>query len=96
MSAAIFQSNLESELRKRIHTPDAEELITKIRQSAHLVGQLPPDLQRIARDSYDVSIKSVFFFAACSTLLSYIVRLPVSLSPRLGEDVDILPHVVDP
>ncbi|KIM49857.1 hypothetical protein M413DRAFT_21980 [Hebeloma cylindrosporum] len=77
VSSAIFQSNLESELRKRIHTPDADKLITRIRQSAQSVGQLPPDLQRIARDSYAVSIKSVFFFAACSTMLSYIVRLPI-------------------
>lgn len=42
-----------------------------------LVGKLPPDLQRIARDSYAVSLRAVFTLAACSTLLAYIVRLPV-------------------
>jgi hypothetical protein len=59
------------------------QLITRIRQSARSIEHLPPDLQRIARDSYSVSLKSVFFFAACSTLLAYIVRLPVSLPVRV-------------
>ena len=54
------------------------QLIKRIRQSARLITSLPPDLQRIARDSYSASSKSVFFFAACSTvLLAYLVRLPV-------------------
>jgi hypothetical protein len=53
------------------------QLIKKIRQSARLITSLPPDLQRIARDSYSASLKSVFFFAACSTMLAYLVRLPV-------------------
>ncbi|KAF8162661.1 vacuolar amino acid permease [Crassisporium funariophilum] len=77
VSSAIFQSSLETELRKRIHTPDAEELIKRIRQSTRLVSTLPPNLQRIARDSYSISLKSVFFFAACSTMLAYLVRLPI-------------------
>jgi hypothetical protein len=46
-----------------------------------LVGKLPPDLQRIARDSYAVSLRAVFMLAACSTFLAYIVRLPVRLHP---------------
>ena len=53
------------------------QLIKRIRQSARLITSLPPDLQRIARDSYSSSLKSVFFFAACSTMLAYLVRLPV-------------------
>ncbi|KAF5318179.1 hypothetical protein D9619_012099 [Psilocybe cf. subviscida] len=77
ISSAIFQSSLDAELRKRIHTPDAEDLITRIRQSARLVGELPPDIQRLARDSYDVSLHRVFFFAACSTLTAYLIRLPI-------------------
>ena len=54
------------------------QLILKIRQSASLVTSLPPDLQKQARESYTISIKSVFFFSAVSTLLAYLVRLPVS------------------
>ena len=53
------------------------QLIKRIRQSARLVESLPPDLQRIARDSYSASLKSVFFFAACSAMLAYLVCLPV-------------------
>ncbi|PPR05145.1 hypothetical protein CVT26_012231 [Gymnopilus dilepis] len=96
ISSAIFQSNLEAELRQRIHTPDADEvrslsgppkfspanrrtcqLILKIRHSARFLNSLAPEIQRQARDSYDISLKKVFFFASCSTLLAYIVRLPI-------------------
>ncbi|KAF9032937.1 major facilitator superfamily domain-containing protein [Panaeolus papilionaceus] len=77
VSSAIFQSRLEKELRARIHTPDADDLIRRIRQSARLVQSLPPDQRRLAQDAYSISLKSVFFFAACSTLLAYIVRLPI-------------------
>ena len=31
----------------------------------------------LARGYYSASLESVFFFAACSTLLAYLVRLPV-------------------
>ncbi|KAJ3513848.1 hypothetical protein NLJ89_g2712 [Agrocybe chaxingu] len=77
VSSAIFQSNLDAELRKRIHSPDAEDLIKRIRQSARLVGSLEPELRRKAQDSYSASLKRVFFFAACSTMLAYLVRLPI-------------------
>jgi MFS family permease len=77
ISSALFQSKLDSELRKRIHTPDADQLIKQIRHSARLVATLPPDLQEAARDSYAISLKAVFTLAACSTFLAYIVRLPI-------------------
>ncbi|KAG6375867.1 major facilitator superfamily domain-containing protein [Boletus reticuloceps] len=77
VSSALFQYKLNSELHARIHTPNAEEIISHIRHSTTLVAQLPPDLQRVARDSYAVSLRAVFLLAACSTLLAYFVRLPV-------------------
>ncbi|KAF9239086.1 major facilitator superfamily domain-containing protein [Melanogaster broomeanus] len=77
VSSAVFQSKLDLELRKRIQTPDADEMINKIRQSATLVATLPPDLQRAARDSYAAALHAVFVLAACSTFLAYIVRLPI-------------------
>ncbi|KAF5351470.1 hypothetical protein D9757_012871 [Collybiopsis confluens] len=77
ISSAIFQSKLDSALRKRIEGPDAEEIITHIRQNARAISTLPPKLQRIARDSYAVSLKTVFFFASVSTLMAYISRLPI-------------------
>ncbi|KIM52409.1 hypothetical protein SCLCIDRAFT_1223761 [Scleroderma citrinum Foug A] len=77
VSSAIFQFKLDVELRKRIDRPDAAEIIHNIRHSATLVAQLPPDLQQAAKDSYAVALRDVFVFAACSTLVAYIVRLPV-------------------
>ncbi|GAW03957.1 vacuolar amino acid permease [Lentinula edodes] len=77
ISSAIFQWKLDSALRERIHDPDAEKIITHIRQNARAIGTLPPRLQRIARDSYAVSLKSVFFFASVSTLMAYLARLPI-------------------
>ncbi|KIY46255.1 MFS general substrate transporter [Fistulina hepatica ATCC 64428] len=74
ISSALFQYRLDSELRKKLAD---EDLILRIRQSSRLVDSLPPDLQRIARDAYSVSLKSVFVFAACSTLLAYCARLPI-------------------
>ncbi|KNZ77892.1 hypothetical protein J132_03168, partial [Termitomyces sp. J132] len=62
-ASAIFQSRLNTELRARIHTPDAEETIKHIRHSSRLIGELPPVLQRIARDAYAASLKSVFTLA---------------------------------
>ncbi|KAF9266014.1 MFS general substrate transporter [Marasmius fiardii PR-910] len=77
ISSAIFQSKLDWELRKRIHTPNADEIIKHIRQNARLVGSLPPELQRQARDSYAISLKAVFIFASVATLLAFIARLPI-------------------
>ncbi|KAI6111388.1 major facilitator superfamily domain-containing protein [Pisolithus sp. B1] len=77
VSSALFQSKLDSELRKRIYGPDATEIINNIRHSATLVASLPPDLQQAARDSYAIALRDVFIFAACSTLMAYIVRLPM-------------------
>ncbi len=97
VSAAIFQSVLNVELHKRIHTDNANEvlklfhivgqslnalvqLITRIRHSTSLVATLPLELQRAARDSYAVALRTVFILAACSTFLAYLARLPVSHS----------------
>ena len=58
--------------------PPPTKLIKRIRHSARLVDSLPTDLQRLARDSYASSLKSVFILAACASLLAYLCRLPVS------------------
>ncbi|KAJ7490869.1 major facilitator superfamily domain-containing protein [Mycena latifolia] len=77
ISSAIFQSRLDTELRLRIHTPDAEELIMKIRRSSAFIHELMPEQQRAARDAYALGLKTVYIFAACSTFLAYCVRLPI-------------------
>ncbi|KAI0668302.1 vacuolar amino acid permease [Trametes maxima] len=81
ISSALFQSILNTELHKRIHRPDAEEIISKIRHSSTLVAKLPPDLQRSARDSYAISLRAVFIMASVSTFLAYLVRLPIPDKP---------------
>ncbi len=52
-------------------------MIEKIRRSATLVAQLPPGLQRAARDSYAAGLHVVFVAAACSTFIAYCIRFPV-------------------
>lgn len=55
------------------------QMIRAIRHSSKLVANLEPELQRKARDSYAIALRAVFIFAACATLLAFIVRLPVRL-----------------
>ncbi|KAF9481317.1 vacuolar amino acid permease [Pholiota conissans] len=75
-ASAVFQSRLDTELHARFPR-EAEELIRRIQHSARLVAVLPPDSQRIARDSYAASLKSVFMLAAGASLLAYFARLPI-------------------
>ncbi|KAG1778351.1 major facilitator superfamily domain-containing protein [Suillus placidus] len=81
ISSALFQYKLDYELRSRIRGDGAAEIVSQIRHSTTLVGKLPPDLQRAARESYAISLRAVFTLAACSTLLAYLVRLPVRSQP---------------
>ncbi|KAG1819841.1 major facilitator superfamily domain-containing protein [Suillus subaureus] len=90
ISSALFQYKLDYELRSRIHGDGAAEIVSQIRHSTTLVGGLPPDLQRAARESYAISLRAVFTLAACSTLLAYLVRLPIP-----EKDLDSLPKETD-
>ncbi|KAG6909883.1 hypothetical protein DXG01_014692 [Tephrocybe rancida] len=94
VSAAIFQSKLDTELRRRITGPDANEMIIKIRHSSQLVATLPEDLQIIVRDSYEISLRGVFIFSAASTLLAFLVRAPIpdrNLDERQKSVEDVAP-----
>jgi len=77
VSSALFQFTLTRELNARIRGPGAAEMIDKLRHSTTFIATLPPDLQRAARDSYAVSLHTVFVFASCLTFSAYIVRLPI-------------------
>ncbi|KAG1799327.1 major facilitator superfamily domain-containing protein [Suillus plorans] len=77
ISSALFQYKLDYELRSRIHGDGAAEIVSRIRHSTTLLGELPPDLQRAARESYAIGLRAVFTLAACSALLAYFVRLPI-------------------
>lgn len=77
VASSIFQSILDRELSRRLTDPGSEKLIREIRHSSKLVATLPPETQREARDSYAIALRAVFTFASVSTLMGYIVRLPV-------------------
>lgn len=98
ISSALFQYKLDYELRSRIHGDGAAEIVSQIRHSTTLVGGLPPDLQRAARESYAISLRAVFTFAAFSMLLAYLVRLPIPEkdldSPR--KETDTRPKSISP
>ncbi|KAJ6509204.1 vacuolar amino acid permease [Mycena vitilis] len=77
ISAALFQAQLDSALRARIHTPDAEEVIRNIRRSSDFIRTLAPAEQRAARNAYAVGLRSVYVLAACAALLAYVARIPI-------------------
>ncbi|KAF7314937.1 Vacuolar amino acid permease [Mycena indigotica] len=76
MASAVFQAQLDSELRRRF-PPGSDELIMNIRRSSGFLRQLGPEDRRLARDAYALSLKAVYALAAVSTLLAYIVRMPI-------------------
>ncbi|KAF7314935.1 Vacuolar amino acid permease [Mycena indigotica] len=76
ISSAVFQGRLDVELHNRF-PPGSDELIMNIRRSSEFMRQLAPDDLRLARDAYAISLKAVYVLAAVSTLLAYIVRLPI-------------------
>ncbi|KAF8312574.1 MFS general substrate transporter [Cantharellus anzutake] len=76
-SSAILQTKLLAELRARIHGPDAEEIVQRIRHSVSLVASLPPELQRSAREAYATSLRAVFRYAAICAFISFLVRLGI-------------------
>ncbi|KAG1854788.1 major facilitator superfamily domain-containing protein [Suillus subalutaceus] len=98
ISSALFQYKLDYELRSRIHGDGAAEIVNQIRHSTTLVGRLPPDLQRAARESYAISLRAVFTLAACSTLLAYLVRLPIPEKDLDGrpKETDTRPKSISP
>lgn len=85
ISSALFQTILSGELRERLHGPDSEKLIKRVKHSSEIVRQLPLDLQRPVRDSYGIALRAVFLLAATCTVLAYLVRIPI---PELSMDED--------
>ncbi|VDB85201.1 unnamed protein product [Peniophora sp. CBMAI 1063] len=76
-SSAIFQYYLDRELKSRITGSDADSIIDSIRHSATIVATLPPAIKDQATASHAIAIRAVFIMAATSTLLAYIIRLPI-------------------
>ncbi|KAB5594833.1 MFS transporter [Ceratobasidium theobromae] len=83
VSSAFFQSILDRELRARIKGENADEYVLRIRHSTKLVAHLEPHIQRAARDSYAITLKAVFLYAAACSLISFLIRLRL---PELSLD----------
>lgn len=70
-----FGKNVKNTISRALNL---SQIIDSIRHSATLVATLPPDIRDQATTSHAIAIRAVFIMAAASTLLAYIVRLPVS------------------
>ncbi|KIR81446.1 multidrug resistance protein fnx1 [Cryptococcus gattii EJB2] len=72
LSGALTQAVLTGELKKRIHGPNAEEIIASIRESSASIQYLPEPLKSIAIASYQKGLHAVFI---CTLVLSVITLL---------------------
>ncbi|KAF8313421.1 MFS general substrate transporter [Clavulina sp. PMI_390] len=77
MSGAIAQSILRTQLRDRIHVPNADELISQIRHSTSIIRTLEPELRDAAVHSWAIALRAVFIFNACFAFLSMLACLPI-------------------
>ncbi|KAF8313423.1 MFS general substrate transporter [Clavulina sp. PMI_390] len=77
MSGALAQSILRTQLRDRIHVPNADELIREIRHSTSIIRTLDPDLQEAAVGSWAIALRAVFIFNATFAFLSILACLPI-------------------
>ncbi|KAF8313422.1 MFS general substrate transporter [Clavulina sp. PMI_390] len=77
MSGALAQSILRTQLRERIHIPNADELIREIRHSTSIIRTLEPELQGAAVNSWAIALRAVFIFNASVAFLSMLACLPI-------------------
>ncbi|KAF8306899.1 vacuolar amino acid permease [Clavulina sp. PMI_390] len=77
MSGALVQSVLLSQLRTRIHAPNAEELIREIRHSTYIIPTLEPELRAAAVTSWAIALRTVFIFNAAFAFLALLACLPI-------------------
>ncbi|TXT04389.1 hypothetical protein VHUM_04156 [Vanrija humicola] len=78
LSGALTQAVLQRELVARITGPNADKVISSIRQSSEHIRTLPPALQLAARTSYLNALHAVFFsgiaFSVVGVLASAFIR----------------------
>ncbi|KAF8308600.1 MFS general substrate transporter [Clavulina sp. PMI_390] len=77
MSGAITQSILRTQLRDRIHAPNAEELIREIRHSTSIIPTLEPELRDAAVTSWAIALRAVFIFNAILALVALLACIPM-------------------
>ncbi|KAH9963165.1 MFS general substrate transporter [Russula dissimulans] len=84
LSGTLLQGILLSKLRQRIHGPNAEQLISRIRHSTDVIRDLDPTLRKSAIDSYADALRVVFICQAILNVLSFLSCLAIQENPLPG------------
>ncbi|KAF8308598.1 hypothetical protein DL93DRAFT_1866253 [Clavulina sp. PMI_390] len=77
-SSAITQGILQSQLRDRIHVPNAEKVIRDIRHSTSIIPTLEPELRDAAVASWAISLRSVFIFNALLAIVAIVACITIA------------------
>ncbi|KAF8268308.1 major facilitator superfamily domain-containing protein [Lactarius quietus] len=84
LSGTLLQSILVSKLRQRIHGPNAEESISRIRHSTDVVNSLDPVLRKAAIDSYADALRVVFICQLILNILTLLCCTAIQENPLPG------------
>lgn len=84
LSGTLLQGVLLSKLRQRIHGPNAEELISRIRHSTDVIRELDPILRKSATDSYADALRVVFICQVALSFLTFLSCIAIQENPLPG------------
>ncbi|KAH9007070.1 vacuolar amino acid permease [Lactarius hatsudake] len=84
LSGTLLQSILLSKLRQRIHGPNAEEFISRIRHSTDEVKSLDPVLRKLAIESYADALRVVFICQLVLNVLALLSCTAIQENPLPG------------
>jgi len=84
ISGTLLQGVLLSKLRQRIHGPNAEQLISRIRHSTDAIRELDPTLKKLAIDSYADALRVVFICQAALSFLTFLSCTAIQENPLPG------------
>ncbi|KAI9466769.1 vacuolar amino acid permease [Lactarius psammicola] len=84
LSGTLLQSILLSKLRQRIHGPNAEESISRIRHSTDVVKSLDPVLRKLAIESYADALRVVFICQLVLNVLALLSCTAIQENPLPG------------
>ncbi|KAI9510420.1 MFS general substrate transporter [Russula earlei] len=84
LSGTLLQGVLLSKLRQRIHGPNAEQLISRIRHSTDVIRDLDPALRKSAIDSYADALRVVFICQVALNVLTFLSCMAIQENPLPG------------
>ncbi|KAK4699772.1 hypothetical protein P7C70_g6482, partial [Phenoliferia sp. Uapishka_3] len=91
-SAAILQGTLTQQLNRNIKGPDAAEIIKLIRQDSSVIPTLPSAIQVIAKATYGIALRNVFWLCAVFACMAWACASSI---PQLALDVKVTPILAD-